>query len=178
MPAIDWLFESRRLLRFTAKIGNIGSADFRPLVHKAAWTWHSCHKHYHSMETFAHFDILSADAAGVRVAEGHKASFCLEDNDCDPGIIGKYKCANFGDQGITPGCKDIYLSKLDCQWIDITDLDPGFYVLRVSHPHVWVSVSLYYLQFPFLVLVFLLSRIPFGNGDCDHPRLSLSYTKR
>lgn len=84
------------------------------------------------METFAHFDILSPAASGHRVAEGHKASFCLEDNDCDPGIKPKYKCADFGDQGISPGCKDIYLSKLDCQWIDITDLDAGLYVFKVS----------------------------------------------
>lgn len=84
------------------------------------------------METFAHFDILSYNEPGKRVAEGHKASFCLEDNDCDPGVTPKYKCADFGDQGISPGCKDIYLSKLDCQWIDITDLDPGLYVLKVE----------------------------------------------
>jgi lysyl oxidase-like protein 2/3/4 len=50
------------------------------------------------MEVFATFDILNA--AGVRIAEGHKASFCLEDNTCLPGVERKYSCKNYGDQGM------------------------------------------------------------------------------
>jgi lysyl oxidase-like protein 2/3/4 len=49
------------------------------------------------MEVFATFDII--DNTGRRVAEGHKASFCLEDNTCMPGVEPKYDCANYGDQG-------------------------------------------------------------------------------
>lgn len=55
-------------------------------------------RHYHSMEVFATFDIYNAQ--GVKVAEGHKASFCLEDNQCLPGTEPKYACANYGDQGV------------------------------------------------------------------------------
>ena len=62
----------RRLLRFTTAIENVGSADFRPFIPKNAWEWHSCHQHYHSMETFSHFEIF--DARGRRVVEGHKVS--------------------------------------------------------------------------------------------------------
>ena len=120
--------------RFTTAITNSGSADFRPAIPKLAWDWHACHQHYHSMETFSHFEIL--DQRGRRMVEGHKASFCLEDNDCE-GVDPNYDCENYGDQvtsflessprvqGITAGCKDIYYYNIDCQWIDITDLEVG-----------------------------------------------------
>ncbi|KAK3921387.1 Lysyl oxidase-like protein 3 [Frankliniella fusca] len=126
----NWHLETRRLLRFTAKIINAGTEDFRPFIPKHLWEWHACHMHYHSMEVFATFDVL--DSRGVRVAEGHKASFCLEDNQCVHGAKPVYACANFGDQGITVNCSDIYRYNIDCQWVDISDLDPGMYTLRVA----------------------------------------------
>ncbi|XP_066252943.1 lysyl oxidase homolog 2 [Euwallacea similis] len=125
-----WHLETRRLLRFTARILNAGNADFRPLIPKHLWEWHMCHMHYHSMEIFATFDIF--DLIGKRVAEGHKASFCLEDNQCLPGVEPKYACANFGDQGITVNCSDIYKHTVDCQWVDISDLEPGDYKIKVA----------------------------------------------
>ncbi|XP_014606671.1 PREDICTED: lysyl oxidase homolog 2 [Polistes canadensis] len=126
----NWHFESRRLLRFTARILNAGTADFRPAVPKHLWEWHMCHMHYHSMEVFATFDII--DLSGNKVAEGHKASFCLEDNQCIPGVEPRYKCANYGDQGISVNCSDIYKHNIDCQWVDISELEPGQYTLKVA----------------------------------------------
>ena len=58
-----------------------------------------------------------------------QASFCLEDNDCE-GVEPNYDCENYGDQGITAGCKDIYYYNIDCQWIDITELDVGEFLPR------------------------------------------------
>ena len=49
------------------------------------------------MDVFAHYDIL--DSNGNRVAEGLKASFCLEDSACNPGVRPKYQCQNYGQQG-------------------------------------------------------------------------------
>ena len=49
----------RRLLRFSVKIDNLGLADFRPNVPRSKWIWHKCHKHYHSMETFSSYDLIS-----------------------------------------------------------------------------------------------------------------------
>ncbi|XP_016836951.1 lysyl oxidase homolog 4 isoform X3 [Nasonia vitripennis] len=125
-----WHWETRRLLRFTARILNAGTADFRPSVPKHLWEWHMCHMHYHSMEVFATFDII--DSSGRRVAEGHKASFCLEDNQCLHGVQPRYRCANYGDQGISVNCSDIYKYNIDCQWVDISELAPGPYTLKVA----------------------------------------------
>ncbi|KAJ9573643.1 hypothetical protein L9F63_008984 [Diploptera punctata] len=126
----NWHLDTRRLLRFTARILNAGTADFRPMIPKHMWEFHQCHMHYHSMEVFATFDVM--DSKGVKVAEGHKASFCLEDNQCMPGVEPAYACANFGDQGISVNCSDIYKHNIDCQWVDISELEPGMYTFKVS----------------------------------------------
>jgi len=120
---------TRKLLHFSARFWNRGTASFRPDVKKDDWEWHSCHAHYHSMERFSDFDLI--DENQVKVAEGHKASFCLEDTECDPGVERFFNCTDKGDQGISVGCADNYKNDIDCQWIDITDVPNGEYSIRV-----------------------------------------------
>lgn len=121
----------RKLLRFTTKIENRGWEDFRPDSPRGSWDYHRCHAHFHSMETFATYDLLGKKYSAIQ-AEGHKASFCLEDTECDPGFDKRWNCTRGGDQGISPGCYDVYKSTIDCQWVDFTDVrQRGSYILRI-----------------------------------------------
>ncbi|XP_034529083.1 lysyl oxidase-like 5a [Notolabrus celidotus] len=120
----------RVLLRFPQRVKNQGTADFLPMKPRHEWEWHSCHQHYHSMEAFSNYDLLDVSTE-QKVAEGHKASFCLEDTSCDPGTRRRFACTAH-TQGLGPGCYDTYHANIDCQWIDITDVPPGNYILKVT----------------------------------------------
>ncbi|XP_019965502.1 protein-lysine 6-oxidase [Paralichthys olivaceus] len=123
-------YDTRVLLRFPQRVKNQGTSDFLPSKPRYSWEWHSCHNHFHSMDEFSLYELLDAQTQ-TQVAEGHKASFCLEDTSCDPGYYRRFACTSH-TQGLSPGCYDTYNADIDCQWIDITDVSPGKYVLKVT----------------------------------------------
>jgi len=121
----------RKLLRFTQKITNIGDADFLSPVSANEWQYHTCHANYHAMRAFTTYELLSVTTNMARtVASSHKASYCLEDTECMPGRRPKYTCQ--GEQALSPGCSDIHDKGIDCQWIDVTDVPSGHYILKIE----------------------------------------------
>jgi hypothetical protein len=122
----------RKLLRFDTTTPNYGPGEVfvGDPRNNARAIFSSCHHHYH-VQDYADYRLL--DMAGNMVARGHKQAFCLVDLWQVPGLGGSRdpKYVDCGFQGISAGWADIYNSGLDCQWIDITGVPSGRYILEV-----------------------------------------------
>jgi Lysyl oxidase len=90
--------------------------------------FHSCHEHYH-IRNFSTYELLTLDR--TLVVAGTKQGFCFEDSFKyeDGGKSNGYVCE---DQGITAGWGDWYYKQLVGQWIDITGVPEGQYIVRVT----------------------------------------------
>jgi hypothetical protein len=84
------------------------------------------HNHHH-VRNFNFYDLMNPTTR-TDVAPGLKQAFCLEDlEQQDPNAPpGKFSC---GNQGITWGWADIYTSTLPCQYVNVTGIADGSYVL-------------------------------------------------
>lgn len=113
----------RRLLQFDAMVHNLGTEALNigrvirsnPL--NTMFQYNSCHDHYH----FANFGEFQLGTNN----QPSKQAFCVEstsrlsNNELSP-LTHDFTCSN---QGIQAGWVDEYQAGLDCQWIDITDLE-------------------------------------------------------
>jgi hypothetical protein len=134
----------RTLLTFTTLTPNVGTADL--VLGPNTWPdgginpefeYSTCHMHYH-FRNYADYTLLNPD--GSTAAHGHKQSFCVEDlvqeNTSDPTVrtTAFYGgCGGGGmQQGISRGWADDYYPNLPCQWIDVTTVPPGNYMLHVE----------------------------------------------
>lgn len=124
---------TRLLLRFGVVTANVGDIDLqmgRPSRNDALFEYSDCHEHFH-FERYADYQLMSGEDV---VSVGRKQAFCLMDSarylDDDPSVSdeSRYHCSF---QGISRGWQDTYHSRLDCQWIDVTDLMPDEYDLQV-----------------------------------------------
>ena len=125
----------RRLLRFDTVLMNRGDGDLvvgdrsdpnNPYA--PYFVFHQCHGHYH-IRYFSIYELLTLD--GTVVVAGTKQGFCFEDSfKYEDG--GKSKGYDCHDQGITSGWGDWYYKQLVGQWIDITGVPEGDYIVRVS----------------------------------------------
>ncbi len=122
---------TKKLLRFSTQTRNIGSADLvlgNP-ANNPRFEWGACHGHYH-FRSFAEYRLLDTQGAVVRT--GRKVGFCLMDItrfDSSANPSARYSCSN---QGIQAGWADIYSANLSGQWIDITGLPSGSYILEIT----------------------------------------------
>jgi len=124
----------RRLLRFDTVLMNGGDGDLvvgdrsdpnNPYA--AFFVFAPCHGHYH-IKDFSVYELVNTN--GITVVAGHKQGFCFEDSfKYDGGKSNGYSCAF---QGITSGWGDWYYKQLTGQWIDITGVPEGDYIVRVE----------------------------------------------
>jgi hypothetical protein len=126
---------TRRLLQFDTATQNIGTADLvlgNP-TQNLCFQFSECHQHFH-FQSVGRYTLYRGDGVTV-AAVGHKQGFCLRDvwtiptlNPPPPDPAMPYTCDN---QGLHVGFEDVYPADVDCQWIDITGVPPGNYVLSV-----------------------------------------------
>jgi Lysyl oxidase/Secretion system C-terminal sorting domain len=118
----------RDVLRFTTHIKNIGAQDYFigvPSLSNPQFSNTNCHGHWH-YEGYAFYALY--DDLGNEIPIGYKNGFCVLDLECSGGGTAQYSC---GNMGISAGCGDIYSAGLDCQFVDLTNVDTGFYQLVV-----------------------------------------------
>lgn len=119
----------RRLLRFDASVHNNGTEPLHIGYvgrHEDVYTDHNvfvyseCHQHYH----FSHYGEYLYETP--EQTEGEKKAFCListsrRSNNATSPLVTDYEGCTY--QGIAQGWGDDYSAYLDCQWIDVTDVD-------------------------------------------------------
>jgi lysyl oxidase len=124
----------RRLLRFDTVVMNGGDGDLvvgdrsDPNNPYREWfVFAECHGHYH-IRDFSEYELLKLD--GTTIVSGHKQGFCFEDSfKYGDKRSNGYDC---GFQGITSGWGDWYYKQLVGQWIDITGVPEGDYIVRIT----------------------------------------------
>jgi hypothetical protein len=126
----------RRLLLFETRAVNLGELDVvvgnpaspvAPLL-ASDFQYHDCHGHYH-MEGWASYELFQD---GIPVALGTKQGFCLLDSGQAHPLGQQTTAYHCAFQGLSSGYADIYARSLDGQWVDVTGVPGGDYVLRVT----------------------------------------------
>jgi Lysyl oxidase len=125
----------RRLLRFESRVENWGPGTLNvgPRENNPLFEYSSCRQRY-LFKDFVDQSLRGLD--GSMVVEGHKQSFCLfgmEPNwDAPPAPPGTAPPAAVTCNELPAGWSDVYGVDSPCQWIDVTDVPEGDYVLRVA----------------------------------------------
>jgi hypothetical protein len=122
----------RRILRFDVVLINGGQTiTMGAPVEGPVFEFSPCHNHFH-IRGFADYRLLKPD--GTTAITGHKQAFCFISsfkytNDYNGQDKPNFTCNN---QGIQSGYGDWYYKQLSGQWIDITGVPEGDYIVRVT----------------------------------------------
>jgi hypothetical protein len=123
----------RRILRFDVVLINGGQTITlgAPSADNPIFEFAVCHNHWH-IKGFADYRLLNLD--GTTAIAGHKQAFCFISsfkytNDYNGQDKPNFTCNN---QGIQSGYGDWYYKQLSGQWIDITGVPEGDYIVRVT----------------------------------------------
>lgn len=148
------------VLRFNSSSANVGQTDMfigDPSQCPQLFEFSSCHQHLHFRDYTAYrlwteagyaswaalrdpsspanvgvnADLLAAATASGDLISGHKQGFCMVDSAQYSASAGPAKylsCSN--NQGISVGWEDVYAPQLPDQFIQITSLVEGTYVLE------------------------------------------------
>ena len=131
----------RTVIRYRTEVANIGTKTFfvgAPQNSDLA-EYDECHGHYHLKEYNQYKVFRASDTNERRPLEiGGKEGMCVLDGSeyaaYDPTIYNitrePYTFRNCSYQGIGIGRSDKYANHIMCQFVDITDLKEGDYVLR------------------------------------------------
>ncbi|WP_437289448.1 lysyl oxidase family protein [Sorangium sp. So ce406] len=125
----------RHLLQFEARIENTGPGhlDPGPEFDSPLFEYAQCHQHFHFLD-FADYRLLDGD--GAIIAQGHKQAFCLVDMEPldpeDPAPRGFPSAGGAGCNFLSAGWADVYGVGTACQWVDVTGVPEGDYLLRVA----------------------------------------------
>ena len=125
----------RRLLRFDTVLMNRGDGDLvvgdrsdpnNPYA--PYFVFHPCHGHYHIKTS----RLRAGQADGDGRRRRHEAGILLRGFVQVPRTAGRGHGYDCHDQGITSGWGDWYYKQLVGQWIDITGVPEGEYIVRVT----------------------------------------------
>jgi predicted outer membrane repeat protein len=114
----------RRLLEYDASIKNMSPAPIvigevseeSPFVQHNVFEFSACHQHYH----YSHYGDFRYGST-----QGDKRAFCIESTDryynseLTP-LTHPFSCDN---QGVASGWGDTYIAGIECNWIDVTDVN-------------------------------------------------------
>lgn len=125
-----------KLLRFSMETLNKGNADLfigDPGDYMESYLWHQCHQHPHFTHWVNFALIPQFESAHNNTRLGFKSGSTIIDSRRRDQSSASLVRRKFTDkqQGIQIGWTDWYPYWLDCQWIDVTGLELGPYILEV-----------------------------------------------